>query len=562
MSTIIIFAFAVFTTAFFAPLEVYLGNISNFQIYANSAILVLFLLSVVATLVASVVLSFLPIKILKTINIAVFAITVCFYIQSLFLNGQVISLVGEKQVFTKGATVINILVWLAIIALTFVMWRLLKKTKKEKLFLTAIKFISLSLVVMQLVGLTSVYISCDKSTASKNCYFSKEGELEVSGQNNVLYFIIDTCSGYIVDATLKECPDLFDELYGFTYYPNASSTYSRTYPAIPYLLSQEKCYFDLPAPEYINNAFEKSNFIPTIKSLGADIRLYTEAAYIGESAKSDIDNIRYTTVDARNINLMGFIKESAKISLFRGAPYVAKMRFAYTAEGVNRAITSAITDKADIYNDFAFYQQIQTDKVTVNEEYDAAFRFYHMFGTHPGVFIDENAEYDPDASVTDALKGIVKILKEYFQQLKDLGVYDNTTIIITADHGSSSGGENLEIPQDTSCLMLVKPANADSSQKVKVSQAPVCHEDLFATVIDSLGGDASGFGRSITEIGEEEERERLYYYSALYSDSDGEIALVEYALQGDARSWPNYIATGNYWDIQYSMNSVSSKGLK
>ena len=562
LSTIITYTFAVFTVLFFAPLEIYLGNILDFQIFANSAVGILFALSAAAALIVSAALSFLPIKALKIMNIGVFSLSFCFYIQSLFLNDKLISLTGDEQTFSLQAIIFNALIWVAIIAVTFVLWQILKKAKKEKVFLTAVKFISISLVIMQTVGLASVYSTCDKDNASKNCYFSNEGRLEVASDKNVLYFVIDTCSGNIVEKALKESPDIFDDLDGFIYYPNTVSTYSRTYPSIPYMLSGEKCYFDIPATEYVNGAFEKSKFIPTMKELKTDVRLYTETGYIGESVKNKIDNLSYSAADVDNIDFLGFVKKSVKISLFRGTPYVIKEKFKYTAEEVNREITRPFADEALLCDDLEFYNAIKNDGVKINKNYDSAFRFYHMFGTHPGATVNENAEYEAGVALSDTFKGNIKILKEYFKQLKDLGVYDKSTIIITADHGSSGGGSTLDIPTNTSCIMLVKPANAKAGEKFKASSAPVCHEDLFATVIRSLDGDYSQFGRSIYEIREDEQRERFYYYSALHSATDGEIALREYSLKGDARVREDYTPTGKYWDINFSMNNVSDKRFK
>jgi hypothetical protein len=56
---------------------------------------------------------------------------------------------------------------------------------------------------------------------------------------------------------------------------------------------------------------------------------------------------------------------------------------------------------------------------------------------------------------------------------------------------------------------------------------------------------------------ENETRRRLYYYTALYSDTDGEIALREYEINGDANDLANWQPTGNWWNIDYSVNKVS-----
>ena len=109
--------------------------------------------------------------------------------------------------------------------------------------------------------------------------------------------------------------------------------------------------------------------------------------------------------------------------------------------------------------------------------------------------------------------------------------------------------------------MLAKPSGVDDSQPIKTSMAPVCHEDLFATVIEGLGGDTEKYGRTIWEIGENEERERKFYHTALYSDEDGEVALREYTVKGDARLLESYKLTGKHWDVNYSERAVSKHRL-
>lgn len=104
--------------------------------------------------------------------------------------------------------------------------------------------------------------------------------------------------------------------------------------------------------------------------------------------------------------------------------------------------------------------------------------------------------------------------------------------------------------------MLVKPANSFGTP-VKTSEAPVCHDDLFATALDGLGANGEKYGRRIFDIPEDEDRERFYYFSSFYSDIDGEIALREYSIKGDARIETNWKPTGKYWDINYSERAVS-----
>ena len=105
--------------------------------------------------------------------------------------------------------------------------------------------------------------------------------------------------------------------------------------------------------------------------------------------------------------------------------------------------------------------------------------------------------------------------------------------------------------------MLLKKVGADPLMPIEFSDTSVCHEDLFATVLAELGLDASGYTPPLFEHEEDRNRERTYYYTAQRSWGDGEVALKEYRISGDARDFSSWELTGNEWEILYSMNAVS-----
>ena len=404
---------------------------------------------------------------------------------------------------------------------------------------------------MQLTGVASLYFSYDKSVnASKSLYFSNKHELSLAKQKNVVYFVIDYCDGLIVQDALAQDPDLFKEFTGFTYYPDASFTHSRSYPAITYLLSGQKCFFDKPYTQYADEVFQEDSFMADIDSLGTDIRIVTDTRYVGESAKDYVDN--YKTLDSTSlsaVNPLGFLLQTWKVSCFRGAPYGAKNLFAYTPGEVNDASVVQQTDRAKVNDDLAFYQSVQTEGVSINNEFSSSFRFYHMYGSHPGAVINENAEYEENVTLPQALRGDIKVINAYLQELKENGLYEDTTIIVTADHGYVAA--NFSFPQ--TCIMLVKMAGDNSESPLRVSSAPVCQEDLFATVIKGLGGDYSSYGKAIDEISETEERIRYHYNTVIDIETGQEIRLDEYEITGDARDINNYRPTGKQWIIHYTI---------
>lgn len=549
-----------FTVFFFAPLEIFLGNIIEFEFAMHNTIIYLFLTSVVLTAVLAFIEALLPKKVLQLVNVGVFALATAMFVQSQFLNGQMQSLTGDESAYPIWLLILNLFIWVVIVAGFYIGFFIAKRKKKAKPYRKGLSWIALALIVIQLAGVTASFIPASKYSLSTDNYLALDGEFTLSKNENVIYFIIDTCDSEIVNKALQQYPDMFDSLDGFTYYQNSVSHHSRTYPSIPYLLTKQTCYFDVPYPDYIANAHQTSTFLEEIKATGADTRIYTSSSYVDDSLMGVVDN--YKTYDSSSILAVKpfyLIKKMLKISLYRILPYLFKDYFQYSSNEINNQVIN--NDKVGIYeSDDIFARYVRDYGLTVDESYEKAFRFYHFWGTHSGCDLDENGnKANTINDLTAAMRGCIRIIEEYIQEMKRLGVYEQSTIIITADHGHShSTDTTLEVPGAPTSLMLVKPAGSFGTP-VKTSTSPVCHDDLFATALDGLGANGQKYGSRIFDIAEDAKRDRYYYHSAFYSDVDGEVVLREYLINGDARDENNWVLTGKYWDINYSERAVSKR---
>ena len=84
----------------------------------------------------------------------------------------------------------------------------------------------------------------------------------------------------------------------------------------------------------------------------------------------------------------------------------------------------------------------------------------------------------------------------------------------------------------------------ESEGEMKTSSAPIMQEDLHATVLDVLGIDAElGYGRSILDISEGEERTRRYHFVRDVKE-DGTHEIVIYEIVGSAADLGNWSVTG------------------
>lgn len=550
---LIINLFFAFTLIVYGPYEIFISNSSDFDFTFLNFWWMPCVVAGFYIIITSSVISCLPEKLCSTLLTLIFSFTLCCYLQAMFFNGKMKVLIGEQISWDAKTILINLFAWFVIFVSIFIIKFIFKKYWK-KIF----SFVSCSLIIMQLVALFSLLATTDILKEEKNGYISTEGMFDLSSNDNVIVFILDFFDGKTMDAILEKYPDTLSSFDSFTYFPNATSVHSRTYPSIPYLLTGIPCHFDLKPEKYVNNAFNNSNFLSTLSSNGINIGLYTFDEYIGNSAKSKICN--FIPADL-SLKFVPTIKYLAKIILYRDMPYLCKARFTYDATDINNNVTSNSRQNEGIqkvqaknpvsayrnFDDEWFNNMINetTWKLTDN---NGAFRFYHLGSCHLDL---NNREFYGQRSL--------EIVYNYLEHLKDLGIYDSSTIIITADHGSSGGGKTLDLPQQTAVpLLIVKPAEI-TSETIKISNAPVSHTDIIPTVLNGFSLDYTDYGKTVFDISEKENRNRYYYYSALYTNEEGEVELREYKISGDARDPQNYKFTNNKWKILYSYNIVAKE---
>lgn len=545
--SLIVHLFFSFTLLIFGPYEIFISNKANFNFTFQDFWWMPIIIAVLYTLIATALCTFLPAFLSDILNTFVFAFTLCCYIQTMFLNGKMESLIGEEINWNMQTLTVNAIIWLVIFTCVFVL-----KKAKQNIWKTIVQFLSLSLIAMQTVALCSLLITTDTLTDEKNGYISEEGMLELSSGKNAIVFIVDWFDGRIMNSILSEQPDFLEPLTGFTYFPNATSVHSRTYPSIPYLLTGNMCYFDQEPSAYVNNAFKNSEFLPALYDNQIDVALFTYSQFIGGDAKRQMRNYVSSNLSLKFGTTVTYM---LKMTLYRDMPYVIKPYFEYTANDINDNVfnTQAEDDiqtnspPYKIFNDEWFYESLTEKGITLSDS-PGNFRFYHLGSCH--------------LNLSDPIppgKRSFEIIYSYLDKMRALGIYEDSTIIIVADHGYSGGGKTLDLPQGTAVpLLIVKPAGA-STEELKVSDAPVSHTDVIPTVLNGFSLDYSEYGETVFDIPEDMDRDRYYYYSALYKDLEGEIELREYKVSGDARQKESYQFTGNTWDIIYSNNRVAPK---
>lgn len=530
--------------------ETLLINSSEFSFKASSA--AGYAAAVVLLLYA--VLLFLDI-VLKQNDIyafVLFTLSVAAYIQQMFLNGRLFLMDGVKGRWSIVVKLLNIVVWFFIFAAVFV----LRYKLKEKIY-PAVKLIAAALIFMQLAGAASLIISSAGNNEIKskinNDYFCTDGMYEAASDENVMIFVLDTYDIDYMNEVLEREPDFLSPLQGFTYFPDTVSQFSRTFPSIPYMLTNELYFYEKPYVEYCDEAYRRCDFWDRVLDNGYELYFYEESSeYVGIDLRVKAKNYAAEghTIDAE-VSAKGVFTAMIRIGAYRVLPYAVKDYFSYTAGTINSLVVERrIWDRQRFYvDDVKVYDGLRKAGLTVNADAKAV-RFYHFNGAHAPYTMNEKGEAADEEKneKTAQYIGCMNMVYDYLSELQRLGLYENATIIITSDHGENYVTETLE--QNTNPILFIKPAGV-YEEELAVSNTYASQNDMLPTLAPILGVEVEAdMGIDLFDVSiDAADRVRYHYYTVV--ENTEQTKTRTYEIRGNSLDFENWSATDEYKEFLY-----------
>lgn len=553
------------TILFFSPMEIMLNNPGDFRFSFQSVWPFQLGVSVLAACVLTLVILLFPPKAGRVLAAVTAAGGFAAWVQCMVLNGDMKVFTGEKTVLPAGRLILNLAEYVLVFAAFLAVYFLIRK-KSRILSHRMLQMACGLLIVMQGGAMAALAAGTDLSQEPPGYYLTNNKLFDFSRGTNVVLIILDTADDEYTEEMLSHYPELYDSLSGWTYYANATSAYSRTYPALTYLLTGERCWYDRKPADYYRQAFTNSGFLPAIKSRGTDLRVYTPRPdMLGDEGMKQLSNSVWSGDERKNLAYVQLEKNLVRISLNRCMPYVLKDLFGYNIDLVN--LSSFTYRPFRQFMEPMIYDALDYNGgINVSDSEENTFVVYHLWSTHPNSsWWDGNLEPADREVPYDILRGSFRFVEALTEEMKKEGIYDQTLLIVTADHGKSGGDRDHFERNRASCpILMVKYPDSDGSKPLMTSKAPVSHDDLFATILQAFScEDTTGYGsgETLADQHEKEERPRLHYYTAL-DRKTYEVALVEYEIDGDAMDFSTWHKTGRYWDVQYSVNAVSKEEYK
>lgn len=485
------------------PLEIYSGNVDEFGLTLGDFFWGFLFGSIILLILGTLVISLLPEKIRNGISYFIFLFSIASYIQGMFLNTKLTMSDGSDMDWSlfKTTFITNSIVWVVIFIIGIVIFIF-----KSEITIKVAKYISL--FISGILSITIITLLITTPRLNNN-----EMQLDVTNQfqlakgENIIVLVLDRYGNEQFEKIAGQFPEIKDCLKDFTYYNNANSDYSNTYPSMNHLLTGQMMDYDMDDDEWRTMIWKEPSTIEFYKTLHEKkftVHLYSpfaSAVYgnIGNMSGM-IDNIKPAVIN-KNYKLIYALLEKATI--YRYAPYIFKPRFEVKSNVFNQMV---ITEEPE-YNNSGFYRSLKELGLSIDDSMENLLIVDHILGMHNPFEIDENANQIPegkndDETIDKVTRGLHVILAEYMNQLKKLGLYDNATIIITADHGDYYSGGGMQP------IYFIKTANETHDEMI-VNSAPISHKDFIPTVLAVMNEDYASYGTSIFDWHEGDRRERM-----------------------------------------------------
>lgn len=530
----ILIAFATsFMLYVYEPIITYSANIDDFWfdfklMIPNITLYFIILFSVVLLIYSIIYLISLLLKrdkIYKIILIISFIVFTALYIQGVYLVGNLPVLDGttiDWSSYTTDTIISCVVVFILIIAeIVLIRKTDIKKTVKINTYFTVVILVMISLSVISLFFKPNVFREKVVAVATNRNINN------ASTDKNFYIVLVDAVDSYEF-STIVENSDKYSQTFNdFSYYPDTVSGYTFTRDSIPFIFSALWNKNEMEFRDYSTKAFNESEIFKKLKDKQYNMNFYENEIIWNDRKSSEFSNIN---IYNNKVNQERFFKELSKYILFKYLPYPLKK---YSKIETADFSTSKIDEEENYFewSNSNAYKNIKENRIEkIGEKY---FQFLHIEGGHVPFDYDEDVNIIPtdEGNYQKKLTATLNIIDTFIKRLKENNVYDNSVIVVMADHGYwNSQNNGRQNP-----ILYIKGVN--EHHEMITSEIPVSYEDLCDTFIKLLDDKKS------TELFQNIDKDRIRRF--IDNPAGGEDIMTEYEQRGKAWDRSAIYETGN-----------------
>jgi len=330
----------------------------------------------------------------------------------------------------------------------------------------------------------------------------------LSSESNVIHMVLDGFQGSVFEELIESEPALASGFSGFTFFRDALTSSDVTYLSVPASLHGRPFTNDRPISQYLEESFEGDNLYSFLAGQGFAVDVATPVHWNPNSevfSSYYVIPTPYTENLAPSTALLLF-----NLSLFRQVPHFLKS--AVYRDGTWMFFGALLIGPEQQFAHFAHSAFLRDLKEGLQPGTTGrVYKFIHLLTPHAPLVSTTDCTF-AGAETSYSIENFsmqsrctLLLLKEFLDQLRTLGVYDRSTIVIHGDHGggvsfpmrdadgglTTSSDSLRRVWGNPLPLVLVKPHAATG--ELQVSNRPVALTDIPATVAELVGSAQNPF---------------------------------------------------------------------
>lgn len=378
-----------------------------------------------------------------------------------------------------------------------------------------------------------IVMICNKGFRRKDSIITTDKNFStVSTDKNFVIFLCDAVGSVEFKNVLEENPQYKEVFEDFTYCPDTLGGYPCTRDNIPLILGGQLNKNEKRFEDFYAETLNSSPLFKELDKKGYEINLYEpELIWYGERNYNIANGSEFKDY---KLPLIYFWEQELKYVGYKYLPYILKKYSSIENMDLNNLVDIFIWDNHTVYNNI-----IQAPVLEKNSA--KMFSYIHTEGAHIPFQYDKDLNIIEKGTYEQKIESSITTVNAYIQRLKDNGAYDNTVIVIMADHGNSALNSAEDMLERANPMLLIK--GIDEHHQFAESQKPVSYVDLMDIFSNLLNGKSSEDSLSFIP----DKRERIYIW---YRNFQFENHMEEYVVTDKAWEWKKFKKTGKVYDLK------------
>lgn len=270
-----------------------------------------------------------------------------------------------------------------------------------------------------------------RKSLSEYARFSKSG--------NVIHLVIDGFQSDVFETLINEDKNIKKQLYGFEFYREALSVFPYTRFSVPSFMGAEIYRNDVKKDDFVGRVLEEESILQAAHDGGYDVDIAGEEYFVPFYSRAKHTNKFIISNDPDTIYINNAVT-LLELSLFRQSPqFLKKIIKGEKSSPVSDLLNVDSLMRYQYFKHTAFLQYL-TKNMSIDRD-KPVYKFMHIMNTHTPMLVTEDCLY-----AGSMLKMVRKTLTYQaactldtviglFDRMKQLGIYDSSTILIHGDHG-------------------------------------------------------------------------------------------------------------------------------